>query len=501
MMPSPRAALLLPPLLAALLSAGGCGNPGPARMPVDTSATTPAAAVVAVGPAVAPACPADARPLAAPPRRWAELDGREVCITVPLTITGNHRLAEGELLAAFDGRLAVPTERVRPGEASAQLFRDNLRRRLQLAGLPEVPLDGAGSWRAGGTLEGLSGRIHVDERGDATLRVGIAPKLVPAPRPPAPTVAGDVRVAALNVHNLFNGDGDGGGFPTPRGAESREGFARQQARLVATLQALDPDVVALMELENDGYGPRSSIAQLVAALRAGGGDWRAVEPRDGQGPGRDAIRVALVYRGDRLRAVGQAAILDGGPFADLSRVPLAQAFRAGDGPAFTVTAVHLKSKGCRDAEGPQLSQRDGQDCFNRARIDSAERLRDWMATDPAGSGSDLAVMIGDFNAYAQEDPIHLLRRAGWKDAFDGIEPGRSYSFVFNGQAGRLDHALLSPALAPRLAGAAKWHAHADEVPVDEDLAARRGAAGAGEAWGASDHDPLLVGLRLRRARD
>ena len=71
MMPSPRAALLLPPLLAALLSAGGCGNPGPARMPVDTSATTPAAAVVAVGPAVAPACPADARPLAAPPRRWA----------------------------------------------------------------------------------------------------------------------------------------------------------------------------------------------------------------------------------------------------------------------------------------------------------------------------------------------------------------------------------------------------------------------------------------------
>ena len=42
----------------------------------------------------------------------------------------------------------------------------------------------------------------------------------------------------------------------------------QLAKLVATIRALDPDIAALMELENDGYGPQSSLAQLVAALNA-----------------------------------------------------------------------------------------------------------------------------------------------------------------------------------------------------------------------------------------
>lgn len=492
-----RHPFLLPALLA-VLALAGCDAMRGARAPEVPAAPAATAGGTAGAPtAPAAACPADATRIDAAPARWAGFDDRVVCITAPLTITGNHRFADGEVLVAFDGRLATPTERVRPGEASAALFRENLRRTLSVEGLPAGAHDSAGRWRAGGVLANLSGRISVDGRGDATLRVSSVPAVTPAPRPAAPTVGGDVRVAALNVHNLFNGDGTGGGFPTPRGAETRAGFERQQARIVATIRALDPDVIALLELENDGDGARSAAGQLVTALRAGGGDWRAVRPPGGRGPGSDQIRVGLLYRSDRVREAGTAAVLHGGPFDALSRVPLAQAFRAGDGPAFTVAAVHLKSKGCKDAEGADANQRDGQSCWNATRVDSARRLDAWMATDPARSGSDLAVMVGDFNAYAQEDPIHLLRGEGWQDAFDGADPATSYSFVYDGQAGRLDHALLSPALAPRLAGAAKWHANADEVPVDEDAAAKRGDAGGDSAWGASDHDPLLLGLRLR----
>ena len=40
----------------------------------------------------------------------------------------------------------------------------------------------------------------------------------------------------------------------------------QIGRLTATIHGLDADVVALMEVENHGYGPNSAIAQLVAAL-------------------------------------------------------------------------------------------------------------------------------------------------------------------------------------------------------------------------------------------
>src|SRR5690606_24820687 len=124
--------------------------------------------------------------------------------------------------------------------------------------------------------------------------------------------------------NLFNGDGRGGGFPTARGARTPAQFEAQLGRLVATIRALDPHAAALMELENDGYGPESSIARLVDALNAGGGDWRFVD--SGRGPGSDAIRVGLLYRASRLRPVGRPAMLEDGPFGSRSRVPLAQGF-------------------------------------------------------------------------------------------------------------------------------------------------------------------------------
>src|SRR5690606_3318263 len=214
-------------------------------------------------------------------------------------------------------------------------------------------------------------------------------------RPPA-AAPGNLRLAVLNLHNLFNGDGRGGGFPTARGARTPAQLRAQLDALVATLHGLDPHVAALMELENDGYGPDSSLAQLVAALNAGGGDWAFVDA--GHGPGGDAIRVALVYRRSRLRPLGAPATLEDGPFGRRSRVPLAQAFvpQAGGrdaGPAFVLVANHFKSKGCGEATGADADQGDGQACWNATRVDSARRLAAWMASDPTGTGTDLAAIV------------------------------------------------------------------------------------------------------------
>jgi predicted extracellular nuclease len=267
---------------------------------------------------------------------------------------------------------------------------------------------------------------------------------------------------------------------------------------VAAVQALAPDAAALMEVENDGTGPESALAQFVAALNAAGPvrDYAFVDT--GAGPGTDQIRVALVYRTAKLRPHGAPAMLAGGPFDTRSRVPLAQAFtvrgaRRG-APPLVLVAVHFKSKGCgRDAtaaSGPDIDMKDGQTCFNATRVDSARRLVDWLRTDPTRSGSDRTVLLGDFNAYAQEEPLRVLHDAGFVDAFARFpEAGPSYSFVFGGQAGRLDHALLSPAAAARLRGAAHWHSNADE-PAASDYRAGTDAS----AYGASDHDPLVIGL-------
>jgi hypothetical protein len=307
-------------------------------------------------------------------------------------------------------------------------------------------------------------------------------------------VAGDLRVASFNLENLFNGDGKGGGFPTPRGARNAVEFETQLAKLVVALRALDPHIVALMELENDGYGPQSSLATLVGALNhAEDGEWRFVDAcrarcrRDGRGPGDDAIRVGLIYRADKVRPIGRPATLEDGPFGPRSRVPLAQAFvPLAGGTPLVVVANHFKSKGCKDAEGADRD--NGAGCWNAARADSARRLDDWLKDDPTRSDSDLVLIVGDLNAYAQEEPLRLLAGRGWRDAFFVAGVDAPYSYMYEGEAGRLDHALLSPALADRLRGAAEWHSNADEPRA---AGYREGGRG---PWRSSDHDPLLLGF-------
>ncbi len=439
------------------------------------------------------------------PGDWERFEGMRVRIDAPLTISGQHELARrGVLHASFEGRLFTPTELAPPGPEAERIAAGNARRRLLLddAQSRENPgeawyLDGQPAPRTGSAITGAEG--IVDQRwGEFRLQLTAPLRIAPAPRPAAPTVPGSVRLASFNLENLFNGDGRGGGFPTPRGARTPAELAAQLGRLVATIRALDPDVAALMELENDGYGPDSALAQLVAALNAGDGDWAFVDA--GSGPGTDAIRVGLVYRTARLQPHGRPAVLEGGPFGARSRVPLAQAFvptaaNGADDGVFVVVANHFKSKGCSGAEGTDRDQGDGQACWNALRVDSARRLLDWVSGDPTGSGSDLVAIVGDFNAYAQEDPVRLFLERGWKDALSAANVVEPYSFVFDGQAGRLDHALLSPALAARLAGAAEWHSNADEprnIGDREENERDRAAS----PWRSSDHDPLLVGFDL-----
>lgn len=439
------------------------------------------------------------------PPDWSEHAGRLVRIEAPLTVSGQHeRARRGTLIASFNGRQYAPSEIGWAGSQAAMVRQANAALRILLDdGRDDAPEDGvpwylpetAHALRTGSVLTGVEGIVDY-RHGAWRLQLTAPVQVQLAPRPAPPVVEGDLRIAAFNLENLFNGDGRGGGFPTARGAETPAAYARQLEGLVATITALDVDVAALMELENDGDDAHSSIAQLVDALNAAGParDWRFVGT--GRGPGTDAIRVGLIYRGTRVRPQGAPATLDGGPFDSLSRVPLAQAFvpvRDGrpDGADFSVVAVHFKSKGCGNAEGADRDSGDGQACWNATRTESARRLLNWLATAPTGSSERVAV-IGDFNAYSREDPLRLFYNAGWRvpfaeEADTGVLP---HSFVFDGQAGRLDHALLSPALADRVAGAAKWHINADE-PADMR---EREAAG---PWRSSDHDPLVVGLRLR----
>ncbi|WP_440568757.1 ExeM/NucH family extracellular endonuclease [Stenotrophomonas sp. STK17_22] len=469
--------------LSLLLPAGAFAQAQPQAAPVASPSAARSSATV-----VLTTAPAD----------WRALDGQRVRIAAPLTLAGTDGLERfGQLTVAFDGRLWQPTEVAAPGTAGyEQVMADNQRRRLLLddgseardpasvAYLPANPV-----LRTGMQLRNVEGVVHVDAQGRPRLQVEGALTLPELKRPAVPTVPGSLHIAAFNLENFFNGDGQGGGFPTLRGARTLEEHKAQVGKLVATVNALGADIAALMELENDGYGPQSAIAELVSALNAGlaaDKQWAFVDADEG--PGSNPIRVGIIYRRSAFKPLGKPLTRTDGPFAEHSRAQLAQAFQ-GKGAPFMVVANHFKSKGCRDASGGDADRNDGQGCWNATRVESAKQLNQWVQAEAGRLKVKDVVLLGDFNAYAMEDPIRTLHDLGWQDAFKVAQVEHPYSYVYNGYTGRLDHALLSPGMAQRLRGAAEWHSNADE----QDASGYQGRNVQGP-WRSSDHDPLLLGF-------
>ena len=107
----------------------------------------------------------------------------------------------------------------------------------------------------------------------------------------------------------------------------------------------------------------------------------------------------------------------------------------------TVAVNHLKSKGSNCDSNGDPNTGDGQGNCNQTRAAAAAALAGWLSSDPTGSGDSDFLIIGDLNAYMQEDPLTTLRDLGMTNLLDGIQ--NPYSFVFDAQAGALDHAVAS----------------------------------------------------------
>lgn len=446
-------------------------------------------------------------------QEWERLEGMWLRIDVPLTLAGNENLLRfGELTASFGPRHFTGTEVALPGEPARAVEAENQRRRLILDDnrdgeypenfwfLPE-PLSPQAPLRAGSLLHGVEGILQQHPYGWRLQLTKELDRIDQAPRPQAPELPDGIRVASFNLLNWFNGDGQGRGFPTARGAQTLREANRQRDKLVDAIVQLKPDVAALMEVENDGFGRTSSLAQLVTALNTA---WPEAEYRlvdAGKGPGNDVMRVAIIYRAARLDPLGEPVVLESGAFAERNRVPLAQSFAVAGNPrnVFTVAANHFKSKGsCDEATGGDRDIRDGQACWNARRVAAAIEFDAWMKSDPTHSGSPNAIMLGDLNSYAMEDPLRVLREAGWQDAFALAKVEAPYSYSYRGAIGRLDHALVTAALAPHVKAAAEWHINSDETDAfDYTLRNKSSSAWyAADPYRSSDHDPVIVVLDM-----
>lgn len=417
-------------------------------------------------------------------REREALEAMRVSFRQELYVSDPWAASRGELTLSANAVHTAPTEFTRPGADAREKADENRRAvlrirlaenddRLQPAGTGVLSLAGVMGHDGKGQRLIASAPLHTTAR--------------PVFRVPAPRER-DIRLLSLNLHNYFNGDGRGEGFPTERGAETAAQFASQRARLSATVEHIQPHVVAVMELENDGFGPHSAAEDFIEDLvNATGAGWRAARPGF-DSIGGDVIRVGIFYREDRLLAVGDAEVLEGRDFEELSRVPMAQVFRDKiSGEPFLLVVNHLKSKGSCPESGPNANRGDGQGCWNPARTSAAKVMANWSRQLADRHSRGRALVVGDMNAYHMEDPITAILDAGFLD-LNPLEPVQpEFTALFYGQAGTLDYAFATPELR-RFVQSSMVPNFNSIYPRDMELPL---------PWlGASDHDPVIVDFRL-----
>jgi predicted extracellular nuclease len=478
------------------------------------------------------------------------VEGMLVELPQTLYVTEHFQLGRfGQVTMSSGDRLQQPTAVVDPGApANAMQAANNLNRIIVdddsqaqnpdpiLFGRGGNPLSASNTLRGGDTAIDITGVMSwtwAGNHGSASVNAwrvrpvsamhGGVPDFQPAnPRPETrPDVGGTVQVGALNLLNYFNtftGCITGVGDTTPstsdcRGAGNSTEFDRQWPKTVAAIVGMDVDVLGIMEIENDGYGPASAIAHLVDRLNdaTAPGTYAFIDADAGTSEidslGTDAIKVGLIYRPADVIPVGATAALNSIAFVNSgtpeprNRPSLAQAFEInGNGGVFVVDVNHLKSKGsgCGPASSPDDAG-DGQGNCNDARTVAAELLADWLATDPTGTGTSDVLIVGDLNSYAMEDPIVALESAGYTNLVRQLVGVDAYSFVFDGQWGYLDHALGSPSVTARVTGVTEWHINADEPSVLDyntnfKSPGQIASLHAFDEYRMSDHDPVIVGL-------
>ncbi|MFB2644698.1 ExeM/NucH family extracellular endonuclease, partial [Raphidiopsis sp. BLCC-F218] len=456
-----------------------------------------------------------------------------------LTVTENYQLGRyGQVILAVDGpsnqpgtdaRLDQYTQFNSPNVSGYTIYRTELaKRRIYLDdgsstqnldpilfGRGSNPLSATNTLRSGDTVGNITGIL--DQRFEGYRIQTSSPVNFNAsnPRPATPpNVGGTLKVASFNLLNYFNdldttpGSNNGPNITTngltfePRGANTSTEFTRQRDKIINAIVTSKADVIGLMEMENNGFGDSSAIQDLVNGLNAvaGAGTYAFINP--GVRLGSDAINVGLVYKSGKVTPVGAAATTPDaygtGAFDLVGRKPLAQTFsQKSNGATFTVVVNHFKSKGSSSGGEGDADAGDGQGLSNGTRTRQSQDLGSWLATKPTGTNDPDYLLIGDFNAYAKEDPITTLSNLGYKSTL----PTTSYSYVFDGQVGSLDHALATDTIAAQITGADDWHINTDEPSVldyNTDFKSTGQVTNLynSDFYRSSDHDPLLVGLNL-----
>ncbi len=312
---------------------------------------------------------------------------------------------------------------------------------------------------------------------------------------PVPPTEGEqvLTIASYNVENLDPKIEDPLRIPPDTKADDDMGDGKFQAiakHIVNLLRA--PDIVAIQEVQDNDGGEFSdevasdvTLQTLVQAISKAGGPayqfitLNPVDDVEGGQPGGN-IRVAYLYRPDRVTVDPASVKRIADPSFTRTRVPLAAPFRF-RGREVNVINVHFSSKSGSDPlYGPTQPPRDGT---LANRIAQARAVREFIRAFPPDENRSV-VVVGDFNSFWYEEPLLLL--TGGDPALTNLAleqpPVERISYIYEGNSQSLDHMLV-------LLGKGQT-AQMDTLHVNSVLP---------ESRQTSDHDPKLLLLKFGTA--
>ena len=262
---------------------------------------------------------------------------------------------------------------------------------------------------------------------------------------------------------------------TGYGADSKAEHEKQRAKVNA-------DIYGFVEIEQG----QSALAEIAADLTRNTGR-RFTYINDGGSASGSYTKAGYVYCSDKVQPYGNMRHNNEG----VTNRKKMQAFvEKSTGEKFIFSLNHFKAKSGRGS-GDNADKGDGQGTFNGDRVREARSVLSHYAADRVYFEDNDILIMGDLNAYAMEDPITTLREGGMIDLHRAFHADSSYSYVYRGYAGYLDHALCNNTLYPQVTGMVAYHINSDEsdsytYDKSNDQTMFR----------CSDHDPVIVGLRL-----
>ena len=419
--------------------------------------------------------------------QWEELEGCLVEINDNLQISDSYQFNKYGQLLLSNGELIQETELFDAQDDSLEIIELTFQQELNsiyiddLSDLKFPKIDslyidpfkvvvGAKCSKIKGFVSQYNKTYKVRLVNDLTVEQSVPPNLI--------DLDTDLKIMNFNLYNLFNGNGKKEGFPTSRGAKSYDAYQLQLKKLASAIYAVDPDILAMMELENDGEDEFSSIQQFCDYLNKHGDRQYEIAHTHGV-IGDYPIKTGIIYDPSVVETKYKAQYHN---HPNFSRPSLSQRFMYNDSLEFVLFANHFKSKGSRNAKGLDLDQKDGQASYNYKRTLQAKTLLDII--DSLYFDENI-IVLGDFNAYSQEDPIQALQSTN----LNRLETV-NHSYVYKGKNGSLDHIFVSDNFKDHIDQVQTWNINSiypSWINYSYNLADS-------SYFRSSDHNPMILGV-------